>query len=455
MHMPDVKDSATVFAPRAQWYEREARAHVVQFYQDEALFLRELSRFIGSALVCGEAAVVIATHAHRDQLARLLSERGLDLAQATRQGRYAALDAAELLTNIMVNGRPDAAQFNTVMGGILTSLATPEDGVRPRLAVFGEMVALLWAEGAADAALKLEELWNQLARTHVFSLRCAYPTNGFLRLEDGEAFVKICDAHSGIIPDDSYTGLSGDEERLRKVAELQQAAQLAAELAKLNENLRQSEERFRLLVENVKDYAIFMLSPRGDILSWNVGAERIKGYRPDEIIGKHFSKFYTAEDVQNGKPERGLKIAAAEGRYEDEGWRVRKDGSRFWANVVITALFDAGGNLKGFSKVTRDITERKRAEEAVRHLSGCLLRAQDEERRRLGRELHDSTAQTLAAVAINLALLNEYADLSANPKASTVLAEATDLAEQASCEIRTISYLLHPPSWTKPACAPR
>jgi len=261
--------------------------------------------------------------------------------------------------------------------------------VTGEIAIFGEMVALLWAGGQTSAALGLEELWNGLALTHTFSLRCAYPASGFGRLEDGESFLKICDAHSGIIPDDSYTNLSGEDERLRKIAELQQAARVAAELAKLNENLRQSEERFRLLIDYVKDYAIFMLSPEGNVLSWNAGAERIKGYRPEEIIGKHFSAFYTTEDIQAGKPQRALKIAAAEGRYETEGWRVRKDGSRFWADVVITALFDAGGTPKGFSKVTRDNTERKKAEEAVLHLSGRLLRAHDEERRRLGRELHD------------------------------------------------------------------
>lgn len=122
-------------------------------------------------------------------------------------------------------------------------------------------------------------------------------------------------------------------------------------------------ELFRLLVESVKDYAIFLLNPSGLVMSWNEGAQRIKGYRPEEIIGKHFSTFYPARDVQHGKPDYGLRVAADEGRWQEEGWRVRKDGSRFWASVVLTALVDARGELIGFAKVTRDLTERKRAEE--------------------------------------------------------------------------------------------
>jgi formate hydrogenlyase transcriptional activator len=131
------------------------------------------------------------------------------------------------------------------------------------------------------------------------------------------------------------------------------------------EALRLSEERFRLLVEGVKDHAIFMLDPEGRVASWNSGSERLKGYRAEEIIGQHFSQFYTPDDIERRKPEDGLRAAAARGQYEDEGWRVRKDGSQFWASVVITALKDEGGRLRGFSKVTRDVTERKRAEEAL------------------------------------------------------------------------------------------
>src|ERR1051325_23801 len=131
-------------------------------------------------------------------------------------------------------------------------------------------------------------------------------------------------------------------------------------------SLRKSEERFRLLVEGAQDYAIFMLDAQGNIASWNAGAERIKGYQAAEIIGKHFSIFYPREAIEARWPERELEMAAADGRFEDEGWRLRKDGSSFWANVVITAVRDENGSLKGFSKITRDLTERMQKEAQLR-----------------------------------------------------------------------------------------
>ena len=131
-------------------------------------------------------------------------------------------------------------------------------------------------------------------------------------------------------------------------------------------NLRDADERFRLMVESVRDYAIFMLDPDGRIATWNSGAERLKQYRADEIIGQHFSKFYPAEDLAAHKPERELEIVLRDGRVEDEGWRIRKDGSRFWALVVITAVYDHKGTLTGFAKVTRDLTERRESEEQLR-----------------------------------------------------------------------------------------
>ena len=123
---------------------------------------------------------------------------------------------------------------------------------------------------------------------------------------------------------------------------------------------------YKLLVEQILDYGIFLLDQGGHILTWNAGAQRIKGYRRDEIVGKHFSVFYPREDIESHKPEYELRVAAADGRFEDLGWRVRKDGSKFFANVIITALHHEDGSLAGFAKVTRDITERKQAEEALR-----------------------------------------------------------------------------------------
>src|SRR5262245_5414953 len=129
-----------------------------------------------------------------------------------------------------------------------------------------------------------------------------------------------------------------------------------------------SDERYRLLVEAVKDYAIFLLDPEGRVVTWNVGAERINGYTAADIVGKHFSVFFLPEDVAAGKPQEELQTAENEERFEGEGWRQRKDGSRFWVNVVLTALRDAGGRLIGFAKVTRDLTERRAADEQAREL---------------------------------------------------------------------------------------
>jgi PAS domain S-box-containing protein len=134
-----------------------------------------------------------------------------------------------------------------------------------------------------------------------------------------------------------------------------------------------TEDSFRQLVESLKDYAIVMLDPDGHVASWNAGAERFKGYRAEEIIGQHFSCFYPPEAVAAGLPEQELKAAAKDGRFEDEGWRVRKDGKKFWANVIISALRNKDGTLRGFSKVTRDLTERKQAEEQIRQQSNDIM----------------------------------------------------------------------------------
>lgn len=219
-------------------------------------------------------------------------------------------------------------------------------------------------------------------------------------------------------------------------------------------------ELFRLLVEGIRDYAIFVLDPDGYVLTWNPGAQALKGYTQEEIIGKHFSTFYPSEAVQSGWPQRELALAQKEGRFADEGWRVRKDGTSFWASVVISALFAADGTISGFAKVTQDLTARREAEERVQSLnrelrervsqldetgkllelrtlelqklSGRLLQIQDEERRRIARELHDDLGQQLTLIKLELAKFNG-------------VSEVNRLTDIAAATVRNISYLLHPP----------
>ncbi len=181
------------------------------------------------------------------------------------------------------------------------------------------------------------------------------------------------------------------------------------EHARAEEALRQSEERYRLLIESVKDYAIFMLDPAGNVVTWNTGAERTQGYRAEEIIGKHFSIFYLPEDIAAGKPAELLRLAATEGRCEDEGWRLCKDGRRFWANAVITALRDPAGQLQGFAKVTRDMTEKRRLddqarqlerEQAARAAAEAASRRKDEFLAMLAHELRNPLAPLMTGLAL-------------------------------------------------------
>jgi PAS domain S-box-containing protein len=217
---------------------------------------------------------------------------------------------------------------------------------------------------------------------------------------------------------------------------------------------------FRLLVDAVQDYAIFVLDPEGYILTWNSGARAIKGYTSDEIIGKHFSVFYPQEAIDSHWPERELDLAGKQGRFRDEGLRVKKDGSTFWASVTITALREPDGHLYGFAKVTQDLTNRRDAEERLQalnrelrtrvqqldesrrivelrtmelqKLSATLLHIQDEERRRIARELHDDLAQHVTAIKM---------DIDASGR-DPHLSEAMGAILQ---KIRETSYLLHPP----------
>jgi PAS domain S-box-containing protein len=440
--------------------------HAVQFYADDKFLIEALVRFVGGPLAAGDAAVVAATSAHLESLERGLRTRGIDLGKIAYQGRYVRLDAEQILPKLLRKGMPDESLFSQVVGSIV-GRAQDAAGSEGRVVVFGEMVWLLMAQGKPQAALRLEQLWNDLSHANAFSLLCAYPISGFSKQQLTEAFLQICGQHSTVLPSESYTLLSNEDERLRTIAHLQQQANLLRE----EQALRRREERFRCLVEAIQDDAIVMLDTEGRVTSWSAGAERIKGYTAAEIIGRHFSCFYALE-VRSSKPQMDLEIAAREGRFEDEGWRLRKDGSRYWANLTITAIRDRDGRLTGFGEVTRDCTERIRdqeellaanrelareigerkdaerrlhtSEQSLRQLSRSLLQSQDEERRRIGRDLHDSLGQYLAVMKMKLDLITSLSARN-SAEAGEQVAQCTQLAEDAMKELRTISYLLYPP----------
>ena len=226
--------------------DRVSGTHSVQFYDDDSFLLDSLTTIIGSAITAGDAAVLIATPEHRAGLARRLMARGLDLEIAAGLSKFCALDAAETLAGFMINGSPDAARFNSFMGYVLTSFRTAGTIKSPRVVLFGEMVALLWSSGNFDGALQLEQLWNDLARSHEFHLHCAYPMQSFHGEGHSQTFLNICAEHTHVVPTEDYTALATEDDRLRHISLLQQRAHAAETEAagrrRAEEALRRSEK---------------------------------------------------------------------------------------------------------------------------------------------------------------------------------------------------------------------
>ena len=233
-------------APRADWTEMGDRDHFVQFYETDGFLLNSLCGFIGKSLRSGDGALVVATEAHRKGLDELLEINGLDVAGAKSRGCYVSLDAAHTLAKFMVNGAPDPELFNNVIGRVIAGVT---DG-RARTRAFGEMVALLWAEGNFPAAIRLEELWNELQQVHSFSLFCAYPMQQFGGERFTEAHTSVCDVHSRVIPAESYASVTDLDARLRAIALLQQKAR-SLEIEVKERRLVEDRLRFALAGEQI------------------------------------------------------------------------------------------------------------------------------------------------------------------------------------------------------------
>lgn len=338
---------------KGSWSQHGDHQHGVQFYSQDKFLLEELSEYIGNALREGDAAVVVATERHRDGLLAWLTAQGLDVGALLEEGRFVAMDAEQVLATFMLDGWPSEEQFNDVVGGIVTRALACVRSVQPRVAIFGEMVALLWADGKTEAAIRLEQLWNGLARTKSFSLFCAYPMSSFNREQDAGLFLKVCNEHSAVIPTEGYMGLGSEDERLRGVTQLEQKAKaLETEVAE-HKRLRQELE---------------------------------------------------------------LHVQARTAELQSKNVQLVEEAKR-----------------------------REDAETSLRTLTSQLMLIRDEERRRVAHELHESTAQLLATLAMNLSVLGE-ADRTVNARESKLITESAGVVDSLLSEVRQLSHLLHPPT---------
>lgn len=345
----------------ASWREMSEFEHFVQFCETDAFLVQSVSKFISTGLMEGDATIILATQPHREGIEEQLKAEGLTLTVARARGKYMALDAATTLPQIMAGDSIDPVRFNKVIGNIIKQAAKGSRNVR----VFGELVALLWAEGNRAAAIQLEDLWNDLSRRHSFSLFCAYPMSGF----DGEAygveFSEICRQHARVIPGESYSVLSNPDERLLAITLLQQKSNsLGAEIAerkRVEAALQESEARFRFMAESMPQ-KIFTARPNGDIDYFNPQWTEFTGLPFEKIRDWGWTQFVHPDDVEENVRRWQHSIDTGETFYFEHRFRAANGVYRWHVSRAIP-MRDAQGNITMWIGSDTDIDEQKRQEE--------------------------------------------------------------------------------------------
>lgn len=366
--------------PGWDWKHLGSVSHQVQFYDGDIFLLNQLSEFAGSALGSGDSAVVLATSEHLRQLDLRLAELGFDTDLLAKTGRYTGLDASELLALIADGGWPDPARFVAEFSPILSSARLSSKRSRPRVAVFGELVAILHAEGNTDAAIALEELWNELLKSEPVNLMCAYPIHEFPDERHGEALRKIFSAHSHVFPAEAYTSLDDPDERLRAITELQQKAQaLETEIElrkRVEHSLRLREVELADFLENALE-GIQQIGADGRVQWANRAMLSMLGQPAEEFVGRHLADSFVDETEFD---EFWQRLMARGDVYDLSAELRHGDGSV--RHVLIHANGSWDGDYFLFARCfIRDDTDRQRMSSALNQRNRELqdaLAARDE-----------------------------------------------------------------------------
>lgn len=380
--------------------------HAVQFYHDDAFLTAVVGEFARTGLAEEQAVVVIATEAHREAFAAYLEEQGIDVAAARRSKLLVEIDARETLASFMVDASPDESRFRRTIGALINRARGVSKG---RVRAYGEMVDLLWADGNADAAIRLEELWNDLATAHDFVLLCAYALGHFSESSDADAFRTVCKQHTQVIPTEQYA-LASDETRLLEISLLQQRAlaleteierriALEAQLLATMDQLRGREEDLQNILTNAAE-GIHFVDANG-IVTWINRAElEMLGYRAEEVVGRHISELHADRHTIDD-------FLARLGRGEtlrDQPARLRcKDGSIRHV-LVSSSVHRRDGEFVHTRCFTRDITPLQRASAEREHLlaSERAAREEAEEAKRIAEQANRAKSDFLAVMSHEL-----------------------------------------------------
>jgi len=375
--------------------------HVVQFYSQAPFLIEQVSRFLGSALAAGDAAVAVVTKRHGTSLIEALTARGLNVASLIESGRFVILDAAETLSRFTIDGWPDKARFSEIVGGVLAPLV-PISGHR-KISVFGEMVALLWACGQRDAAICLEKFWNDLAREIRFSLLCAYPMSLFRRKTDAASFLRICEQHAHVVPAESYTRVAGRDQRLRAVSHLQQKALAleteAAVLQATEKSLAQQQRELADFFENAVE-GLQRVGPDQRILWANKSLLDLLGYGANEYVGRYLPDFYVQPTVFE---ELWRRLMRREIIYDYPAKLRCKNGSIKHVLIHSNGCWNKGRFLYTRCFI-RDVTEQDRLQEELKRRLDQLAemdRRKDEFLAMLGHELRNPLAAVQYAINVS------------------------------------------------------